>query len=119
MKTTLTITFILVGFFFSPVYGQKTEKGSKNKKKTGVLLFNSGFENGSHVVPKSASQTTDDDIVGKDLSVKGPNDWEKTSTIVRTSVFLVCNTRVAIPPCGLPGLFLNRGILKIKYCISG
>jgi hypothetical protein len=77
MKISLTITLLLISFCISPVYGQKAGKASKNKKKSGVLLFNSGFENGSRVVPKSASPSTDDDIAGKDLSVSGPNDWEE------------------------------------------
>jgi hypothetical protein len=40
-----------------------------------VLLFNSGFEENSKVIPRSKAVDTDDDIVGKDLSLDGPNDW--------------------------------------------
>lgn len=46
-------------------------------KKQPELLFNSGFEKGSKVVHLSNSLTTDDDIIGLDLSVSEPNNWVK------------------------------------------
>lgn len=75
-----TLVFSIVFVFclsVLPMFGQSRKITSAPKPHKGTLLFNSGFEKGTTVVPKSASQTTDDDIIGEDLSVSAPNDWVK------------------------------------------
>lgn len=64
------LSFVLVSALcVSQAVGQKPAP-EKDRK----LLFNSGFESGSVVVPLKPG-SSDDDIYGKDLSVGEPNDW--------------------------------------------
>jgi hypothetical protein len=44
-------------------------------KENGILLFNSGFEQGSRIIPGTDPYVSDDAIIGKDMSVGPPNDW--------------------------------------------
>ena len=73
MKIFISLLLCLTILGVSEACAQK-DKSVKPKSK-GELLFNSGFEKGSTVVHKSDSPSTDDDIIGKDQSVSGPNDW--------------------------------------------
>ncbi|MFW6277350.1 MAG: hypothetical protein ACOC1J_01670 [Prolixibacteraceae bacterium] len=43
----------------------------------GMLLFNSGFEPNTRLIPLRDDVSTDKEITGTDLSVGGPNDWVK------------------------------------------
>ena len=67
----LIVTALLILTFCSGV----SESQPLLPEKTGVLLFNSGFEPGSRIVHGQDPFTSDDNIVGKDLSVSPPNDW--------------------------------------------
>ncbi|NJK95856.1 MAG: hypothetical protein HC905_13940 [Bacteroidales bacterium] len=71
------------------------------------------------MVPKSASQTTDDDIVGKDLSVKGPNDWEKNIDNSPNLGFFSLQYQGGDTTMRFARIIPEPGNSKIKYCISG
>jgi hypothetical protein len=66
----------------SPDYYQPEENG--------ILLFNSGFEPGSKIVHGNDPFTSDDKILGRDLSVAPPNDWvediDKSTNLGRFSL---------------------------------
>jgi hypothetical protein len=70
---------ILKLFFYLVVLNVSFSCGSDQDEQSGgmegELLFRSGFEPDSRVVHQSESLTSDDDIVGQDLSVEGPSDW--------------------------------------------
>jgi hypothetical protein len=77
MKLTNTIFLTLgagVSFFLLAVCTNNLDRDQRPYGE-GTLLFNSGFEPGSQIVLGNDSFTSDDDIVGKDLSVAPPNDW--------------------------------------------
>jgi hypothetical protein len=44
-------------------------------KEVGILIFNSGFEPDSRIIPGTDPFVSDDAIIGKDISVGPPNDW--------------------------------------------
>jgi hypothetical protein len=70
----LSITTVLALFFMS--FGCAEQRSDQaDPKDEGVLLFNSGFESGSQIKHGANPFTSDDDIVGVDLSVAPPNDW--------------------------------------------
>lgn len=75
MRILISFLLCLTVLSVSEACAQKDKRIEPDKK--GELLFNSGFEQGSTVVHKSNSPSTDDDIIGKDQSVSGPNDWVK------------------------------------------
>lgn len=71
---------LLMGFSLSACAQPGTAQGNNPLPQTGTtptngrLLFNSGFEPDSKVVPVRPG-SSDDDIVGVDHSVAPPNDW--------------------------------------------
>lgn len=73
---TLFLVILCLTIATSASFGQKSTRAKEGKNK-GELLFNSGFEKGSTVVHKSDLPSTDDDIIGQDQSLSGPNDWVK------------------------------------------
>jgi hypothetical protein len=78
--TSITTPYMLVTllgmcFFILNSCSNEVEPDQPQLEKKGVLLFNSGFEPGSKIAHGPDPFTSDDDIVGKDLSVAPPNDW--------------------------------------------
>lgn len=71
LQIILMVTGLLILTYCSGVKKSYQDVSEKN----GVLLFNSGFEPGSRVVHGTDPFTSDNNIVGKDLSVTPPNDW--------------------------------------------
>jgi hypothetical protein len=66
---------LIAGCNKGTMYKDHSEEGDISEKNT-VLLFNSGFESGSKILHGKEPFTSDDDIVGKDLSAPSPNDWD-------------------------------------------
>lgn len=77
MKILVFSTVFIFALSVNLMFGQSGKITSDSKPSKGILLFHSGFEKGSTIIHKSALQTSDDDIIGKDLSVSAPNDWVK------------------------------------------
>lgn len=65
-----TVFFALFLFCILNAFGQ--EKETNNNQE---LIFQSGFEPESKVVPKNTSPDSDSDIIGKDVSLPKNNDW--------------------------------------------
>ncbi|MFC4213563.1 hypothetical protein GJU39_12905 [Pedobacter petrophilus] len=59
-------------FTFNNSYGQGAKGSSKGKPAKPELIFQSGFEGTSKVIPFKGS---DNDIIGKDTKLNGKNDW--------------------------------------------
>jgi len=71
----------LLTLIVSISFACSSPKTSSQVTPSPELLFNSGFEVGTEIVFRGGNTHNDDDeIIGKDASVKGPNDWKADLT---------------------------------------
>jgi hypothetical protein len=81
----LGMCFFILKSCSNELRSDQSQQGTK-----GTLLFNSGFEPGSKIAHGNDPFTSDDKILGRDLSVAPPNDWvediDKSSNLGRFSL---------------------------------